>query len=158
MRRAAFVASDDISFSLRRLQKIALERFIGMTDVSASLSLPEWAGGLRKEYDKILTTMLVAIKAIERAQAEMKSREGRRRRRKSVEFTPYDAAGGAAESAEGEKGKGGGGGDAGGWGGALVPVEMIPAELRGDLGMQPGSQLQVLCNFQSNANRREAST
>jgi len=137
------VASDDISASLQRLQKIALERFSGTTDVSAALSLPEWAGGLRKEYDRILTTMLVAAKAIERAQAEMKSREGRRRRRKSVEFTPYDAAGGAAGSAEAAKVVGGRGGDADGWGGALVPAELIPAEFRRGLEMQPGSQLQV---------------
>ena len=141
------MASDDISYSLQRLQKIALERFSGTTDVSAALSLPEWAGGLLKEYDRILTTMLVAVKAIERAQAEMKSLEGRRRRRKSVEFTPHDA-----------NVVGGRGGDAGGGGGALVPAELIPAELRRGLEMQPGSQLQVWCNFIPLASMHAADT
>lgn len=79
--------------------------------------------------------MLVALKAIERAQAEMKSREGRRRRRRSVaELTPYNGGGDAG----GIGGMGGGGGGGGGWMGALVPTELIPAELRGAEMLLPG--------------------
>lgn len=47
------MASDNISGALLHLQKIAIEKFSGVTDLSASLSLPEWAGGLLREYDKV---------------------------------------------------------------------------------------------------------